>query len=83
MIKSRRVVWEGHIARMERRDAYGILVGKPEGRRSLGRRRRRWVDNIKIDLRERVLGRMNLIDLTQNRDQWRDFVNTVINFRVA
>jgi hypothetical protein len=53
MIKSRRMRWVGHVARMrERRNAYRILVGKPEGRRPLGRPRRRWVDNIKIDLRE-------------------------------
>jgi hypothetical protein len=51
MIKSRRMRWAGHVARMEEaRNAYGILVGKPEGKRPLGRRRRRWVDNIKMDL---------------------------------
>jgi hypothetical protein len=53
MIKSRRMIWTGHIARMgEKRNAYRILVGKPEGKRPLGRRRRRWVENYKIDLRE-------------------------------
>jgi hypothetical protein len=52
MIKSRRMRWAGHVARMgEKRNAYRILVGKPEGRRPLGRPRRRWVDNIKLDLR--------------------------------
>jgi hypothetical protein len=53
MIKSRRVRWAGHVARMgETRNAYRILVGKPEGKRPLGKQRRRWVDNIKMDLRE-------------------------------
>jgi hypothetical protein len=53
VIKSRRMIWTGHVARMgERRNAYRILVGKPEGKRPLGRPRRRWVDNIKMDLRE-------------------------------
>jgi hypothetical protein len=53
MIKSRRLRWAGHVARMgEKRNAYRILVGKPEGRRQLGRPSRRWVDNIKMDLRE-------------------------------
>jgi hypothetical protein len=53
MIKSRRIRWAGHVGRMrERRNAYRILVGRPEGRRPLGRPRRRWVDNIKMDLRE-------------------------------
>jgi hypothetical protein len=52
-IKARRMRWEGHVARMgEKRNAYRILVGKPEGNRPLGRPRRRWVDNIKMDLRE-------------------------------
>jgi hypothetical protein len=53
MIKSRRMRWAGHVVRIgEEKNAYGILVGKPEGKRPLGRPRRRWVDNIKIDLRE-------------------------------
>jgi hypothetical protein len=55
MIKSRRMRWAGHVARMgEKRTAYRILVGKPEGKRPLGRPRRRWVDNIKMDLRDRM-----------------------------
>jgi hypothetical protein len=58
------------------------LVGKPEGNRPLGRQRRRWVDNIKIDLREIAWGGMNWIDLAQYRDQWRALVNTVMNLRV-
>jgi hypothetical protein len=66
----------------ERRNAYGILVGKPEGKRPLGRPRRRWVDNIKIDLREIGWDSMDWIDLAQDKDQWRALVNTVWNLRV-
>jgi hypothetical protein len=54
MIKSRRMRWEGHVARMVKWNAYRILVGKPEGKRPLGRTRRRWEDNIKMDLRDRM-----------------------------
>jgi hypothetical protein len=57
-------------------------VGKPDGKRPLGRPRRRWVDNIEMDLREIGLGGMDWIDLTQGRDQWRALVNTVMNLRV-
>jgi hypothetical protein len=66
----------------EKRNAYGILVRKPEGKRQLGRRRRRWVDNIKIDLREKGWGGMGWIDLAQDRDRWGALVNTVMNLRV-
>jgi hypothetical protein len=66
----------------EIRNAYRILVGKPEGKRSLGRPRRRWVDIIKTDLREIGLGGMDWICLVQDRDQWRALVSTVINFRL-
>jgi hypothetical protein len=62
--------------------AYRILVGKPGGERPLGNPRRRWVDNIKTDRREIGWGVMDLIDLAQNRDQWRALVNTVMNLRV-
>jgi hypothetical protein len=62
--------------------AYMILVGKPEGKRPLGRPRRRWMDNIKMDLREIGRGGMDWIDLAQVRDQWRALVNTVMNLRV-
>jgi hypothetical protein len=58
-------------------------VGKPEGKRPLGRPRRRWEDNIRIDLREIGWGGMNWIDLAQDRDQWRALVNTIMNLRVA
>jgi hypothetical protein len=75
--------WAGHAARMgERRNAYRILVGNPEGKRSLGRPRRRWVDNIKIDLRSIEWDGMDWIDLAQDRDMWRALVNTVMNLRV-
>jgi hypothetical protein len=68
-IKSRRMRWAGHVARMgEKRNAYRILVGKPEGRRSLGRPRRRWVDNIKMDLREIGWGGVDWFHLAQDRD---------------
>jgi hypothetical protein len=63
----------------EKRNAYRILVGKPEGQRPLGRPRRRWEDNTEMDLREIGWSGMNLIDLAQDRDQWRAYVNTVMN----
>jgi hypothetical protein len=66
----------------EMRNAYGILVGKPEEKRPLGRPRRRWVDNIKMDLREIEWDGMDWIKLVQDRDQWRALVNMVINLRV-
>ena len=70
------------MARMgEWRDVHRVLVGKPEGKRPLGRRRRRWEDNIKMDLRE-VGGDGDWMELGQDRDRWRELVNTVMNFRV-
>jgi hypothetical protein len=63
-------------------NAYRILVGKPEGKRSLGRPRRRWVDNIKMDPREMGWAGMDWIDLAQDRDQWRALVNSVMNLRI-
>jgi hypothetical protein len=75
-------VW-GHVARTgERRGAHRVLVGKPEGRRPLGRHRRRWEDNIKMDLREVGCGGADWIDLAQDRDTWRAHVYTVMNLRV-
>jgi hypothetical protein len=64
------------------KNAYRILIGKPEGKRPVRRPRRRWVDNIKMDLREIGWDGMDWIDLAQDRDQWRAFVNTAINLRV-
>jgi hypothetical protein len=79
MIKSRRMRWGGHVARMGKtRNAYRILVRK----RPVGRARRRWVDNIKIDFREMGWDGVDWIDLAQDRDQWRVLVNTVMNLRV-
>jgi hypothetical protein len=83
VIKSRRMRWAGHVACMgEKRVAYRILVGRPEGRRSLGRPRRRWEDNIKMDIREVGWEDMNWIELAQDRDRWRALANAVMNLRV-
>ena len=83
MIKSRRVRWAGHVVRMgEEKGSYRVLVGKPEGKRPLGRPRRRWVDNIRVDLQEVGRGYMDWIVLAQDRDEWRRLVSAVMNFRV-
>jgi hypothetical protein len=83
MIKARRMRWAGHVERMgERRNAYRILVGKPEGNRPLWRPKCTWVDNIKINLRERGWGDIDWIDLAQDRDRWKAPVKTVMNLRV-
>ena len=72
--------WAGHVARMgEDRGVHRVLVGKPEGKRPLGRRRRRWEDNIKMDLQEVGGGR---VELAQDRDRWQALVGTVRDFRV-
>ena len=82
VIKSRRMRWTGHVARMgEERGVYRALVGKPEGRRPLGRPRRRWVD-IRMDLQEVGCGYMDWIGLAQDRDRWRSLVSEVMNLRV-
>jgi hypothetical protein len=74
--------WAGNVARTgENRNAYRILTGKPEGRRPLGRPRRRRLNNIKIDLRDLEWDGMNWIDVAQDRDKWRPLVNTVMNLR--
>jgi hypothetical protein len=82
-IKSRRKRWEGHVARMgEKRNVYMLLVGKPEGKRLLGRSRRRWADNIRMDLGEVIWGDVDWIGLSQDRNRWRALVNSVLNLRV-
>jgi hypothetical protein len=82
MIKSRRMRWAGYVACMEKINAYRVLVGKPEGKRQLGRSRHRCDDNIQMDLRETGWGGVDWIHLAQGRDQWRAFVNTVMNLWV-
>jgi hypothetical protein len=83
IIKSRRMRWAGHVARMgEKRNVYRLLVGKPERKSPLGRPRRRWIDNIKTDLLEIGLNVVDWIGLTQDRYSWRALVNAVMNLRV-
>ena len=83
VIKSRRMRWAGHVARMgEERGAYRVLVGKLEGKRPLGRPRRRCVDNIRMDLQEVGCGYVDWIGLAQDRDRWRTLVSAVMNLRV-
>ena len=83
VIKSRRMGWAGHVARMgEIRGVYRILVEKPEGKRPLGRPKLRWEDNSKMGLQEVEYGGMDWIDLAQDRDGWRALVNAVVNLRV-
>jgi transcription termination factor 2 len=84
MIKSRRMRWAGHVARMgeEKKNACRILVGSPEGERPLGIPRRRWLDTIKMHLRETGWNGMDWIDLAQDRDQLRPLVGTVMKLRV-
>ena len=75
--------WAGHVARMgEERGVFRVLVEKPEGRSPLGRPRRRWVDNIRMDLQEVGCEYMDWIGLAQDRDRWRAFVSAVMNLRV-
>jgi hypothetical protein len=83
VVKSRRMRWAGHVARMrEGRGVHRVLVGKPKGKRRLGTPRRRWEDNIKMDLQEVGGGYGDWMELTQDRDRWRALVNAVVNFRV-
>jgi len=82
-IKSRRMRWAGHVARMgEGRGVYRVFVGKHEGRRPLGRPRRRWENNIRMDLREVGYGCVDWMELAQDRDRWRAIVSAVMNLRV-
>ena len=83
VIKSRRMRLVGNVARMgEERGAYRFLVGKPEEKRPLGRPRRRWVDNIMMDLQEVGCSYVDWIGLAQDRDRWRTLVSAVMKLRV-
>jgi hypothetical protein len=84
VIKSRRMKWTGNVARMgQERGVYRVLVGKPEGKRPMGRPRRRWMDNIRMDLQQVGCGYMDWIGLAQDRDRCRTLVRAVMNLRVA
>jgi hypothetical protein len=84
MIKSKRMRWAGHVACMgKKRNMYRLMVGKPEGKRPLGRPRHRWVDNIRIDLVEIGWGGADWIGLAQDRDKWRALVNAIMNLQVS
>jgi transcription termination factor 2 len=83
IIKSRRMRWAGHVARMEeKRNVYRLLVGKPEGKRPLGRPRRRWIDNIKMVILEIGLDVVDWVGLSQVGYSWRALVNSVMNLQV-
>jgi len=83
VIKLRRMRWAGHVARMgEEKGLYRVLVGKLEGRRQLGRPRRRWVDNIRMDLQEVGCVYIDWIELARDRDRWRTLVSAVMNLWV-
>ena len=83
VIKSRRMRWAGHVARMvQGRGVHRVLVRKPEGKRPLGRPRRRWEDNIKMDLQEVGGGCGDWMEMAQDKDRWRALVSTVMNLRV-
>jgi hypothetical protein len=83
IIKSRSMRWAEHVARMgEKRNVYRLLAGKPEGKRPLGRPRRKWIDNFKMDLLETGLNVVDWIDMAQDRYRWRALVNSVMNLRV-
>jgi len=82
-IKLRRMRWAKHAARVgDRTGVYRVLVGKPEGKRPLGRPRHRWEDNIKMDLRRVGCRGIDWIELAQDRERWRALVNAVMNLRV-
>jgi len=82
--KSRRIRWAGHVPRMgERRCVYRVLVGQTDGKRPLGRPRRIWEDNFRIELQEVECGGMDKIETVLDRNRWRSLVNAVINLRVS
>ena len=83
MIKSRRLRWAGHVARIEEgKSAFKILTGKPTGKRPLGRPRRRWEDNFRMDLEEISIIAGNWVDSAQDKNYWRALVNAALNLRV-
>jgi hypothetical protein len=83
IMKAKRMRWAGHVTRMgEKRNAYRLLVGKPEGRRPLERPERRWLDNIRMDLLKVGWADVDWICLAQDRDRWRALMNSVLNLRV-
>ena len=83
VIKSRGLRWAGHVARMkEGRSAFKILSGKPTGKEPLGRPRRRWKDNIRMDLKEIGISTRNWVNLIQDRDYWRALVKAALNLQV-
>jgi hypothetical protein len=85
MMKSRKIRLVGHVARMwAKRNAYRLLVGNPEGRRPLGRPKRKWINKLKVDLVEEIkLGELDRVCLAQGRYRWRALVNSVLNLRVS
>jgi hypothetical protein len=84
VIKSRTMRWARDVALMgERRDVYKVLVGKPEGKRPLGRQRLRWEDNIKMEFQELGFGVMDWIELGQDSKRWRELVNAAMNLQVT
>ena len=83
VIKSRRLRWAGHVAKMEEgRSAFKILIGKPTGKKPLGKPRRRWEDNIKIDLKEIGINKRNWVDSVQDKVYWRALVSAAFNLQV-
>ena len=83
LTKSARFKWEGHVARMEEgRNAFRILTGTPKGKRPLGRPRRRWENNIRMDLKEIGINTRNWVDSCQDRYYWRALVNVALNLQV-
>ena len=84
VIKSRRLRWAGHVAKMEEgRSAFKILTDKPTGKTPLGRPRRRWEDNIRMDLQEIGINAGNWVDSAQDRNYWRALLNAALNLRVS
>ena len=82
VIKSRILRWAGHVARIEERSAFNILTGNPTGKRPLGKPRRKWEQNIRMDLEELGISAGNWVDSAQDRNYWRALVNAALNLRV-